>query len=793
MTHAYEKLGLFYLGRHYDLASRTRQDDLLLYDSKDLTTHAVCVGMTGSGKTGLGISIIEEAAIDGLPVLAIDPKGDLANLLLTFPGLSAAEFQPWVDPSAAAANGLTVDAFAQQQADAWARGLADWDQDGDRMARLRGAAEFAVYTPGSRAGRPLALLKSLAPPAGDDPDVTAERASAIAASLLALADIATGSVHDREHVLLANILSKAWAAGESPDLPWLVQQIQRPGFDRIGVMDLETVYPAKDRQDLALRFNAVLASPTFDVWLSGEPMDVGSLLYTPDGRPRVAIVSIAHLDDRARMMVVSLLLNAVLEWTRRQSGTPSLRTLIYMDEIAGYVPPVANPPSKAPLLTLLKQARAFGVGVMLSTQNPVDLDYKGLSNAGTWFLGKLQTDRDKDRVLDGLEGVGGGIDRSAIDAMLSALPGRVFLMHNVHEPAPVVFQTRWTLSYLRGPMGRGEIERLSASPAKRMAATPAMANAAPPPPGLRQPVAAMPVLPAGITAYFLPPAARTVGDAVTYEPVLYGTARVHYADAKKKIDVTTDVSSVTAFGSGAVLVDWDRAEPEARGADALLATAPLPAAGYLPPPGEALNAKNYAGWARDFERALSRTAPLQLMTAAALEISSVSGESERDFRLRVQQAARERRDDAVATLRAKYAPKLARVQERSRRAGAAVAREEQQASQQKLQTAVSIGATLLGALMGRRAVSATTLGRATTAVRGVSRSAKEADDIARASARRDEVAQEEKDLQAALEQEVDALSAEFDPASLVIEVAEITPKRGGVDVRLVTLAWRAKA
>jgi hypothetical protein len=463
MAQSYEKLGLFYLGRRYDAAARARQDDPVLYDSKDLTTHAVCVGMTGSGKTGLGIGVIEEAAIDGIPVLAIDPKGDLANLLLTFPELTGEAFAPWVDASTAAAKGLTPNDYGRQQADLWRAGLTEWDQDGDRIARLRAAAEFAVYTPGSRHGRSLAILKSLGPPRGTDDDASADRASAVAASLLALAGVDTTSAHSPEQVLVANILTRAWAIGESPDLPWLVGQIQRPGFDRIGVLDLETFFPARDRQQLALRFNAVIASPTFDVWIKGEPLDVGALLYTRQGRPRVSVISIAHLDDAHRMMVVSLLMNAVLEWTRSQSGTPSLRALIYMDEVAGYMPPIANPPSKAPLLTLLKQARAFGVGLMLSTQNPVDLDYKGLSNAGTWFLGKLQTERDKARVLDGLQNAAGGIDRGVLESLLSALPGRVFVMHNVHEDAPVIFETRWTLSYLRGPMGRDDLRRLSGS------------------------------------------------------------------------------------------------------------------------------------------------------------------------------------------------------------------------------------------------------------------------------------------------------------------------------------------
>jgi hypothetical protein len=788
MAHAYEKLGLFYLGRRYDVAARSPQPDLVLYDSKDLTTHAVCVGMTGSGKTGLGIGVIEEAAIDGIPVLAIDPKGDLANLLLTFPDLTGAAFTPWVDTSTAAAKNLAVEAYGQDQADRWRRGLAEWHQDGERIARLRAAAEFAVYTPGSRSGTPLALLKSLAPPAGEDTDAAAERATGIAASLLALAQVDTTSAHDREQVLVANILARAWALGDSPDLPWLVGQIQRPGFDRIGVLDLETFYPARERQELALRFNAVLALPNFDVWLRGEPLDIASLLYTKDGRPRVSVISIAHLDDPQRMMVVSFLLNAVLEWTRRQSGTPSLRALVYIDEVAGFMPPIANPPSKAPLLTLLKQARAFGVGLMLSTQNPVDLDYKGLSNAGTWFLGKLQTAQDKARVLDGLQGAAGGIDRAWLETMLSALPGRVFLMHNVHEASPVTFETRWTMSYLRGPMGRDDLRRLtSRAPSTGESDNegyPAQAIA----PGNSAHVSTRPVLPAGVTEFFFP---HSGTGQVVYVPFLYGCARVHYFDVRNAIDVDGQVRLLAPLGRGAVTVDWEGAEKTACTPDDLLSSPLKAPSGFETPPAQALDPANYAGWSRDFERAVTRGASLSLWAAPALKVSSQPDETERDFRLRVQQLAREKRDAAIEALRDKYAAKLSRAEDKVRRAQDSVARETQQASQQKMQTAVSMGATILGALLGRKAVSASTLGRATTAVRGVGRSAKEAEDVARAATRVDEATADAAMLAAELQIEIDQIARELDPAAVQIEPLAIKPKRGGVDVQLVTLIWRA--
>ena len=463
----YEKLGLFYLGRPYDVAARKRGEGLTLYDSRDLVTHAVCLGMTGSGKTGLCLSLLEEAAIDGIPALIIDPKGDLGNLLLTFPQLSAAEFRPWINEDDARRKGMDPDAFAAAEAARWARGLAEWSQDAARITRLRDAADVVVYTPGSEAGIPVSVLRSFsAPPQPirDEPELLRERVSTTATSLLGLLGIDADPIKSREHILISTILDAAWREGKALDIAALIQQIQSPPVTRVGVLELEAFYPAKDRFALAMALNNLLAAPGFSAWMEGEPLDIQHLLYTAAGKPRLAIFSIAHLNEAERMFFVSLLLNHALGWMRTQSGTTSLRALIYMDEIFGYLPPVANPPSKLAMLTLLKQARAFGVGMVLATQNPVDLDYKALSNAGTWLIGRLQTERDQMRVLDGLEGASanGGVpfDRQATGRVLSGLATRVFLMHNVHEDAPEVFESRWAISYLRGPLTRSQIKIL---------------------------------------------------------------------------------------------------------------------------------------------------------------------------------------------------------------------------------------------------------------------------------------------------------------------------------------------
>ena len=794
----YEKLGLFYLGRRYDMAGRHALDEMVLYDSRDLVTHAVCVGMTGSGKTGLCLSLIEEAAIDGVPVIAIDPKGDLGNLLLTFPQLSAAEFRPWVDEDEARRSGQTADAFAAAEAERWRKGLAEWGQDASRIERLRNAAEFTIYTPGSRAGVPVSILSSFAAPpaaARADGELLAERAGSTATSVLALAGL-DAPPRSREHTLVTSLFGAAWAEGRDLDLATLIQQVQTPPFAKVGVVDLEAFFPAKERFDLAMKLNGLLAAPGFAQWLEGAPLDPASLLYSSKGKPRVAVFSIAHLGDAERMFFVSLLLNQVVAWMRAQTGTTSLRAVLYMDEILGYFPPVANPPSKAPLLTLLKQGRAFGLGVVLATQNPVDLDYKGLANTGTWFLGRLQTERDKARMLDGLEGAAAGsMDRAETDRLLSALDKRVFLLHNVHEQAPVVFQTRWTLSYLRGPLSRDQIRAVDARNRNNRrdevrVARPESRNPSPEPRVPRRecgsPVTSSPpIVPPGVEQYFVPGAAA--GAAVRYRPVVLGAARVGFGDAKLGIDEVRDVVYAAPFGTGAVAVDWATAAPVDVATADLKDAAPA-GASFEDVPAAGLQAKSYAAWNKEFGKWLSQSEKLELLRQRDLKLTSNPGESERDFQIRVQDAQRVARDAAVDALNKKYASKRQQIEEQKRRAAASVDRESAQASQQKLQTGLSVGATILGALFGRKAIGVGSLGRATTAARGVGRSMKETDDIRRANETLGAVEERARALDEEIRQETRKITEQFSGTS-AIERVSLAPKRGQVSVQLVGLGW----
>jgi hypothetical protein len=728
----------------------------------------------------------------------IDPKGDLGNLLLTFPNLSPSDFRPWVDEDDARRAGVTPEAFAAAEADRWKKGLAEWGQDGARIERLRKAADFTIYTPGSRAGQPVSILSSFAaPPPGvrSDSEALAERAGATATSVLALAGV-EAEPRSREHTLLATLFGNAWAAGRDLELSTLIQHVQAPPFQKVGVLDLEAFFPAKERFDLATRLNGLLAAPGFAQWLEGVPLDPSSLMYTAQGTPRVAIFSIAHLGDAERMFFVSLLLNQIVAWMRGQSGTTSLRAIVYMDEIPGYFPPVANPPSKPPLLTLLKQGRAFGVGVLLATQNPVDLDYKGLANTGTWFLGRLQTERDKARMLDGLEGAAAGsMDRAETDRLLSALDKRVFLLHNVHEKGPVVFQTRWTLSYLRGPLSRDQIRALTPArapeAAPRETAAPAAQSPAPaaaPPSRRGTAETSPPVLPPGIEQFFIPSSAESgrASHAPHYAPVVVGAARIGFGDAKLGVDEVRDVLYVAPIDAGPLSVDWTNARRLDIAASALRG-APEPGATFDDVPSPGLQPKNYAAWSRDFSRWLGQSEKLELMRQRDFKLTSNVGETERDFVVRVQGAVRASRDAAVDALRKKYGARQAQITEQLRRAEAAVQRETQQASQQKLQTGLSVGATILGALFGRKTISAGTLGRATTAARGVGRSMKESEDIKRAHDTVEAIRQKSRDLEDEILAETRRITDTAAPAD--IERLSLAPKRGQISVQLVGLGW----
>ena len=413
------------LGAGVDPTTHERTDSHALLSSTDLTTHGVIVGMTGSGKTGLGVVLIEECLRAGIPAILIDPKGDLTNLCLTFPRLAPEDFRPWVNEGDARKVGQTVDEFATSQAASWRDGLATWGLGTEQIAALRSSVEFTVYTPGSSAGTPLNIVGSLAAPgSGVDQETISDEIDGYVTSLLGMLGIQADPLSSREHILLANLIQASWSQGIDLDLATLLAQVQQPPMRKLGVLELDQFFPPAERMAFAMRLNGLLAAPSFAAWMAGDPVDIDALLRTPDGRPRCAIVTTAHLSDDERQSVSALVLAKLVTWMRRQSGTSDLRALLYMDEVAGYLPPTANPPTKKPIMLLLKQARAFGLGVVLSTQNPVDVDYKALSNAGTWLIGGFQTEQDKTALVDGLTARPGRVDVAAVSDTISALGKR---------------------------------------------------------------------------------------------------------------------------------------------------------------------------------------------------------------------------------------------------------------------------------------------------------------------------------------------------------------------------------
>ncbi len=818
MQQDFEKLGVFYLGRPYDLAQKKPLDGWLLYDSKDLVTHAVCVGMTGSGKTGLCLGILEEAAIDGIPAIVIDPKGDLANLLLAFPRLEPADFRPWVNADEARTQGISADDLAAREAARWKQGLAGWNQDGERIQRMLDAAEFAIYTPGSSAGLPVSILKSFAapPPALlEDEELLRERIATTTSSLLGLLGIDADPLSSREHILVSTIFDRAWRGAEDLDLAGLIQRIQNPPVQRVGVFELESFFPSKERFGLAMRLNNLLASPSFGAWMEGEPLDIGAALWTKSGKPRISVFSIAHLSDSERMFFVSLLLSQTLSWMRTQSGTTSLRALLYMDEIFGYFPPVANPPSKQPLLTLLKQARAYGLGVVLATQNPVDLDYKGLANAGTWFLGRLQTERDKQRVLEGLEGAaaqaGSGFDRARMEETLAGLGKRVFLMNNVHDAHPVTFETRWTLSYLAGPLTRNQIKSLmdprraasaaakpvataaaQPAPAARGTAPAAAAVRAAPAPSASAPApsgGARPVLPPEIPQCFLPRRTSPPPNArLFYLPGLYASTSVYFQDTRLGLSTEQKADVILELDPAAVALDWNQASPAGATPDEL-EREPEDDAGFGELPGAASKAKSYDAWSKALTDTLFRGLQLELYKSPSLGIVSQAGEDERAFRIRLQQAAREERDRAAEKLRSKYAPRMAVLDERLRRAQQALAKEQQEASESKVSSFLSIGASLLGAFTGRKALSSTNVSRMATGARAVGRSMKQGADVERASENIGALQAQRQELEHAFQDELTGLEHVYDPLHETLEKLPVRPKKANIAVRTLVLVW----
>jgi hypothetical protein len=765
MVKCIEKLNSFYIGCAVDPSSN-KEGEALQLNAADFTTHAVCVGMTGSGKTGLGIALLEEAALSKIPAIIIDPKGDLGDLLLTFPDLSPEEFAPWMDQGQDKAK----------VASNWKEGLAGWGEDAERIRRLRESVDFALYTPASDAGLPISILSSFAAPkkeeAIDSTELT-NRALSISSSLLTLLGIAADPIKSRELILISHILLNSWQHGDDLNIALLIQQIQKPPFAKIGALDVETFYPAKERMGLSISLNNLLASPKFQAWLSGEPLEIDNLLYSKNKKPKLAIISIAHLSDSERMFFVTLLLNQFTSWMRRQEGASSLRTILYMDEIFGFFPPTASPPSKQPMLTLLKQARAFGIGIILATQNPVDLDYKGLANCGTWFIGKLQTERDKARVLEGLSAASNGdIDAKTLDKMIALTGNRRFLLRSIYKKEPLLFETRWTLSYLKGPLTLAQIATLTGK--KETAAAAAIET---------KTSIAKPMAPNGIEEYFF--CQNGSAASVHYQPRILAIGKLHFVDAKQKIDQWMDICFALPVDGNDI--SWEKASNQKELKDRLQ-KAPIAQSSFEELPAILSQAKNYQGFKKAFSDALYQNQTLSLFHAPVAGITSNPGETKEEFQARAVQALQGRQGDASKKIESKYAEKIATLKARIERAEIKSADRSQKAFSQKIEAFISFCSTLLGAFMGKK-VTKGTISQAGTTFRRTSRIGQE---NRMATAAEDEVAsykQQLQDLEAAMNNEMAAASLGGSSVSSAIEELSLHPRKSDISVEKIALLW----
>ena len=783
------------IGELIDAASHKRNGTAVKIATSDLTTHGIIVGMTGSGKTGLGVVIIEEVLSAGIPCILIDPKGDLTNLALTFPNLAPSDFQPWVNEGDAQKAGLSVPDFAAQQAKTWEDGLASWGVGKDRIQALRDKTRFTIYTPGSNSGVPINIVGSLQAPADlNDMEIVNDEIEGFVTGLLGLVGIDADPLSSREHILLSNLISNAWTNGRTIDLPGLVGQVMTPPIRKLGVFDLDQFFPPNDRTALAMKLNGLLASASFAAWADGEPLDIDAMLHSPDGKPSAAIITVAQLSDQERQFVISMILSKLVTWMRRQSGTTDLRAMLYMDEVAGYLPPTAMPPTKKPIMLLMKQARAFGVGVVLSTQNPVDIDYKAITNAGTWMVGKLQTEQDKGRLLDGMSASDGGVDISAISDTISALGKREFVLRRVGHSTPDVFTSRWAMSYLRGPLTRDQIRSVVGNdrPAAAVQATSGGISAANAAPIGDDQTPVMPEVAAGIPVRFVHPSAEWLHlysgnpNGTQFEAAAIARAKVRFDDEKAGLVEDTEWECVLY----PLAMQPDASQNSAVDYDDRDLVTEAPAGATFAIPEGAIDSKAY--W-NDIERGLVdnlvRTQSLNVSVNKALKLYSRSGESPEDFVARCKKSASDASDTEAAALRGKYEDKAKKLQDQldlsQQRLEAAKSAEHTRAASAILSTAGSI----LGSFLGGRSNVGSIFGKV---VSGAGRTAGAATSKQRADVVATKVSQLTNDLQSIedeLTTELSDISSRWDGVAAQIDTVPVSLEKTDVSVVQLVLAW----
>jgi len=767
----------FYIGGTANDDGDRVEDSPTHYDPSDLTTHGVIVGMTGSGKTGLGVIFLEEALRSGVPTLIIDPKGDMTNLLLTFPELAPSDFRPWIDEAAAAKDGRSPDQEAAAEAEKWEKGLGWWGLSSNDIGALRSEVDMTIYTPGSDAGTPLNVIGNLAAPAlswDSESEALRDEIEGFVSGLLGLVDIAADPISSREHILLSNLVEHSWRRGASLDIATLIQQVATPPMRKLGVFEVDTFFPQKDRMELAMKLNGLLASPSFAAWMEGDPLDVESLLWR-DGRPQASILYVAHLSDAERQFIVTMVLSKVITWMRSQAGSGELRALVYMDEVFGYVPPTAEPPSKKPILTMLKQARAFGVGLLLSTQNPVDLDYKAMSNAGTWCIGRLQTERDKARIMEALTSASGDVDTRKLDSQISGLAKRVFLLHNTHEPLPQLFTTRWAMSYLRGPMTREEIGRFTPEAMQPQPTTPT-----PPSPGIQiaEPQA-QPVIAEGIESVALHPAAtwaETVGlseDGEHYEAAVAFTVQLRFDESRLKIDQDERWEAVLhPVGDRFDPVNLSEVDHDPRDF-----VEPAPEIPFVPPQAALSQSSYFRSLRSDLKKHLDKSEVMVVLHNKTLKAASRPDESVDTFRLRLDALAGDRADLEISKLRDSYQLRLRKAERARDDAMRAAETAEDAVDDAKWSDRVKIAGSVVDFLSGRKVNVPKTSGRTAK------------DRMRRAGDKADLKAREIEDLEADLFDEMSSIQAKWSDIASDFEQVEIGLEANDIEIIDTRVVW----
>jgi len=764
MKNIYEKMGLFYLGKD------TQDETLTLYKSKHLTTHAMIIGMTGSGKTGLGIGLIEEAAIDNIPSIIIDPKGDMGNLCLAFPNLDAEDFEPWMESGKS----------AQDTADMWKKGLEASYQDKQRVKKFADVTK-TIYTPGSSAGVGVNILGSFDAPSSeilDDSDTLSSLINTTVSSLLALMSIDADPISSKEHILLSNIFYYYYTRGVSLSIEDLIGYIASPPFEKIGILSLKSFYPQKERMKLAMTLNGVISSISFSSWIEGEALDIQNMLYDENGKAKVAIFNIAHLDDSQRMFFVTMLLNAYISWMRKQRGTSTLKSILYMDEIFGFFPPSKNPPSKEPMLLLLKQARAFGCGVILSTQNPVDIDYKGLSNIGTWFVGKLQTKQDIDRILEPLSAKS-SLSKSEISKELTTLKGREFFLKNVHSDETVKFSTRWVLSYLKGPITKDDI-RVLMRDKKSNLSKPKELDA-----GVVKNTTKTqkPILSQDIKEYFL---VTDLNSASTFYPYIYASAKVRFFNQKRSIDEVEELSLKLELYEEQNTIEWEEAFQEEVDN---LSTNKIQNADYATLPKLISEAKNLKTIQKKLSNYLYTTKRIELFRCRDLKMESKLHQSKRDFLVDVEDRLSELKDEKLQKLQDRFESKYNRLEDKLQRLEIKLQKEQNDVSSKTSDTLVDVGLAIFGAFFGKSS-SASTLRKGASAFKKSKGVLKEKDDVKNVESLIEDVQNDIEELKTKLEDEMQKIEEKLDIQNYEIDSIFIKPRRSDIIINDIALLWQ---